>query len=151
MNDATNTTLPADPRTLNCPSWCQTDHAEEWSTAAHQEAQAAQCVAEFREHYSKVLGPLGDQGRPVPPIWCPLVHRRALGTVTVRVGDGTQADQLEVERERFDGDDQHVEVVRVDPPTGWTEDYTPAEARGLAALLLSGAEAIEAADRLGRG
>jgi len=64
--------------------------------------------------------------------------------VTVCVGDGTQADQLEVERERFDGDmPGAVDVMRVDLPTGWTEDYTPAEARGLAALLLAGAEAIE--------
>ena len=85
----------------------------------------------------------------MPPIWCPPVHRRALGTVTVRVGDGTQPDQLTAERERFDSDDRPpVEVVRIDPPTGWTEDYTAAEARGLAALLLSGAEAIAAADRL---
>jgi len=67
--------------------------------------------------------------------------------VTVRVGDGTQADQLEVERERFDLDDRApVEVVRVDPPHGWTEDYTADEARGLAALLLEGAGAIEGSD-----
>jgi len=148
MNDAT-TTLPADPRTLNCPGWCQTDHAQEWAVAVQQDAEAARALAEYPEHYSKVLGPLGDPGRPVPPIWCPPIHRCALGTVTVRVGDDPQADQLTAERERFDSDDRPpVEVVRIDPPTGWTEDYTAVEARGLAALLLSGAEAIEAADRL---
>ncbi len=142
MNDAT-TTMPADPRTLNCPSWCQTDHGQEWATAVEHDAETARLLVE--------LGPLGDQGRPVPPIWCPPVHRRPLGTVTVRVGDDAQPDQLEVERERFDSDDRPpVEVVRIDPPTGWTEDYTAAEARGLAALLLSGAGAIEgsSADRL---
>jgi len=94
-----------------------------------------------------VLGARNDQGRPVPPIWCPPIHRCALGAVTVRVGDGTQVDQIVVARERYDGDDRTpVEVVRVDPPTGWTEDYTAAEARGLAALLLAGAGAIEGGD-----
>ncbi len=150
MTDPTSTTLAADPRTLNCPSWCQTDHAQEWAAAARQEAEAAQCVAEYREHYKELLGPLGDQGRPMPESDCPPFHRRALGTVTVRVGDGTQADQLEVERERFDGDERPpVEVVRVDPPTGWTEDYTATEARGLAVLLLAGAGAIEGSDATG--
>jgi len=144
----TTTTLPADPRTLNCPSWCQTDHAQEWATAVNLEAEAARVLAdllaESPEQYAKIMGRRGNPDRPVPPIWCPPVHRRALGTVTVRVGDGTQADQLEVERERFDGDwPGAVDVLRVDPPTGWTEDYTPAEARGLAALLLDGAEGIE--------
>ncbi len=145
MNDATNTTLPADPRTLNCPSWCQTDHAQEWATAVNLEAEAARLLAEYPEDYAKVLGArLRDEGRPVPPIWCPPIHRRALGAVTVRVGDGAQTDQLEVERERFDGDmPGDVDVMRVDLPTGWTEDYTATEARGLATLLLSGAEAIE--------
>lgn len=142
----TTTILPADPRTLNCPSWCQTDHAEEWATAVRVDAQTARHLAEYREHHS-----LGDQGRPMPPIECPPYHLQNLGAVTVRVGDGTQADWIVVVRARADSDVQPVEVVRVDPPTGWTEDYTPAEARGLAALLLSGAEAIEAADRLGRG
>ncbi len=156
MSDATST-LPADQRTLNCPSWCQTDHVQEWAGAVELDAEAARLLAEYPEHYSKVLGARGDQGRPVPPIWCPPLHRRALGRVPVRVGDGTQVDQLEVERERFDGDDRApVEVVRVNPPHGWTEDYTAAEARGLAALLQSGAEAIEgsndtAAERLSRG
>jgi len=152
MNDAT-TTLPADPRTLNCPSWCQTDHAEEWTTAVDLDAEAAQMLAEYPEHYLKVLGLglRGDQGRPVPPIWCPPSHRRALGAVTVRVGDGTRTDQLEVERERYDGDlPGAVDVVRVDPPTGWTEDYTATEARGLAALLLDGAGAIEGSDSSSR-
>ncbi len=148
----TTTILSADLRTLNCPSWCQTDHVEEWATAVNLEAEAARLLAEYPEHYAKILGLRGDQGRPVPPIWCPPVHRRALGAVTVRVGDGTQADYLVVVRERFDGDWPGAgDVMRVDPPTGWTEDYTPAEARGLAALLLSGAEAIEAANRLDRG
>jgi len=146
----TTITLPADPRTLNCPSWCQTDHAQEWTTAVELDAEAAQLLAEYPEHYAKVLGARGDQGRPVPPIWCPPIHRCALGAVTVRVGDGTQVDQLEVERERFDGDmPGAVDVVRVDPPTGWTEDYTAAEARGLAALLLAGAGAIEGRDTTG--
>ncbi len=149
MADAT-TTMPADPRTLNCPSWCQTDHAQEWAGAVDLDAEAARLLAEYPEHYSKVLGTRGDQGRPVPPFWCPPIHRRALGTVTVRVGDGTQADQLEVERERFDADDRApVEVVRVDQPTGWTEDYTAAEARGLAALLQAGAGAIEGSSTTG--
>ena len=147
MPDIT-TALPADPRTLNCPSWCQTDHVEEWAIAVDLDAEAARLLAEYPERYAKVLGRRGDQGRPVPPIWCPPFHRYFLGAVTVRVADGTQADHLVVARERFDGDGQLVDVVRVDPPTGWTEDYTAAEARGLAALLLSGAEAIEAADRL---
>lgn len=156
MNDATSTTMPADPRTLNCPSWCQTDHAQEWVGAVQQTTEVAQLLAEYPER-STVLGALGDQGRPVLPIWCPPFHRLALGTVTVRVGDGTQADQLEVERERLDLDDRApVEVVRVNPPHGWTEDYTASEARGLAALLLAGAGAIEdssdtAADRRSRG
>jgi len=147
MTDPTSTTLAADPRTLNCPSWCQTDHVEEWATAVEHTAEMARLLVEMGR---------GDQGQPVPPD-CPPLHRRALGTVTVRVGDGTQADQLEVERERYDGDDRTlVEVVRVNPPTGWTEDYTAAEARGLAVLLLSGAGGIEgssdtAADRRSRG
>jgi hypothetical protein len=130
----TTSTMPADPRTLNCPSWCQTDHAQEWATAVEHAAEMARIIVELGR---------GDQGQPVLPD-CPPLHRRALGTVTVRVGDGTQVDQLEAERERYDGDDRPpVEVVRVDPPHGWTEDYTAAEARGLAALLLSGAVAIE--------
>ncbi len=144
MNDTT-TTMPTDPRTLNCPSWCQTDHALEWATAVQRDAGITGLLAGYREHYSKVLGPLGplaDPGRPVPT-WCPPSHCRDLGTVTVRVGDGTRADQIEVKRERYDLDGQPVEVVRVDPPHGWTEDYTAAEARSLAALLLSGAEAID--------
>jgi len=146
----TTSTLPADPRTLNCPSWCQTDHAQEWTTAVELEAEAARLRAEYPKHYAKVLGTRGHEGRPVPPIWCPPIHRRALGTVTVRVGDGTRADQLEVERERFDGDlPGAVDVVRVDPPTGWTEDYTVDEARGLAALLLDGAGAIVGSDTTG--
>ena len=144
----TTTTLPAGPRTWNCPSWCQTDHVEEWAIAVNLEAEAARALAEYPEHYAKLLGRRGHEGRPVPPIWCPPIHRCLLGTVMVRVGDGTQADHLIVARERFDGDGPLVDVVRFDTPTGWTEDYTPAEARGLAALLLAGAEAIEAVDRL---
>jgi len=141
MTDATSTTLPADPRTLNCPSWCQTDHAQEWAVAVEHSAETARLLVELGR---------GDQGRPMPESDCPPFHRRALGTVTVRVGDGTQADQLEVERERFDGDERPpVEVVRVDPPTGWTEDYTATEARGLAVLLLAGAGAIEGSDATG--
>ena len=148
MTDATSTTMPADLRTLNCPSWCQTDHAQEWAVAVEHAAEMARLLVELGR---------SDQGRPMPEGDCPPLHRRALGRVPVRVGDGTQVDQLEVERERFDGDDRApVEVVRVNPPHGWTEDYTAAEARGLAALLQSGAEAIEgsndtAAERLSRG
>jgi len=135
MTDPTNTTLAVDPRTLNCPSWCQTDHAQEWTTAVEHAAEMARLLVEMGR---------SDQGRPMPESDCPPFHRRALGTVTVRVGDGTQLDRLEVERERYDGDDRTpVEVVRVDTPTGWTEDYTAAEARGLAALLLAGAGGIE--------
>ncbi len=144
MNDLT--TIPTDPRTLNCPSWCQSDHIQEWATAVELDAEAARALAEYPEHYAKVLGRRGHEGRPVPPIWCPPIHRRSLGIVMVRLGDGTQADCLVVARERFDGDGPHVDVVRFDTPTGWTEDYTPAEARGLAALLLAGAEAIEGSD-----
>ncbi len=141
MTDATSTTLPADPRTLNCPSWCQTDHAQEWTTAVEHAAEMARLLVELGR---------GDQGRPMPESDCPPFHRRALGTVPVRVGDGTQVDQLEVERERYDGDDRApVEVVRVDTPTGWTEDYTATEARGLAALLLAGAGAMEGSDMTG--
>ncbi len=40
----TTITLPADPRTLNCPSWCQTDHAQEWTTAVELDAEAAQML-----------------------------------------------------------------------------------------------------------
>jgi len=144
----TTSTVPADPRTLNCPSWCQTDHAQEWAVAVEHSAEMARLLVELGR---------GDQGRPMPESDCPPLHRRALGSVTVRVGDGTQVDRLEVERERYDGDDRApVEVVRVDPPHGWTEDYTATEARGLAALLLDGAGAIEgssgtAAERLDRG
>lgn len=61
---------------------------------------------------------------------CPQDHCRDLRKVTVRVGDGTHADQIEVERERFDGAGQPVEVVRANPPVCWTEDYTAAEVRG---------------------
>jgi len=137
----TTTTLPADPRTLNCPSWCQTDHAQEWAVAVEHSAETARLMVELGR---------SDQGRPMPESDCPPFHRRALGTVTVRVGDGTQTDQLEVERERYDGDDRApVEVVRVDTPHGWTEDYTAAEARGLAALLLDGAGAIVGSDTTG--
>ncbi len=136
----TTSTLPADPRTLNCPSWCQTDHGQEWTAAVEHTAELARLLVELGR---------SDQGRPVAAN-CPPFHRRALGTVTVRVGDGTQTDQLEVERERYDGDDRApVEVVRVDTPHGWTEDYTADEARGLAALLLSGAGAIEASNTTG--
>jgi len=138
MTDPTNTTLAVDPRTLNCPSWCQTDHAQEWTTAVEHSAETARLLVELGRD---------DTGRSTPSIDCPPLHHRALGTVTVRVGDGTQVDQLEVERERYDGDDRApVEVVRVDPPHGWTEDYTAAEARGLAALLLAGAGAIQGSD-----
>ena len=141
MTDPTSTTLAADPRTLNCPSWCQTDHGQEWAVAVEHSAEMARLLVELGR---------GDQGRPMPESDCPPFHRRALGTVTVRVGDGTQADQLEVERERFDGDDRPpVEVVRVDPPTGWTEDYTADEARGLAAVLQAGAGAIEGSNTTG--
>ena len=137
MPDATST-MPVDSRTLNCPSWCQTDHGQEWTTAVEHTAEMARLLVELGR---------GDQGRPMPESDCPPFHRRALGTVKVRVGDGTQIDQLEVERERYDGDDRApVEVVRVDTPTGWTEDYTAAEARGLAVLLLSGAGGIEGSD-----
>ncbi len=140
MPDAT-TTLSADPRTLNCPSWCQTDHGQEWATAVEHSAEMARLLVELGR---------GDQGRPMPESDCPPFHRRALGSVTARVGDGTQTDQLEVERERYDGDDRApVEVVRVDPPHGWTEDYTATEARGLAVLLLAGAGAIEGSDATG--
>ncbi len=40
MTDPTSTTLAADPRTLNCPSWCQTDHAQERAGAVEQDAVA---------------------------------------------------------------------------------------------------------------
>jgi len=52
----TTTTLPADPRTLNCPSWCQTDHGQEWAGAVELDAEAARLLAEYPEHYAKVLG-----------------------------------------------------------------------------------------------
>jgi len=68
---------PPNSRTLNCPSWCQTDHGQEWTTAVDLDAEAARLLAEYPEHYSKVLGPRGDQDRPVPPIWCPPIHRCA--------------------------------------------------------------------------
>ena len=82
----TTSTMPADPRTLNCPSWCQTDHAQEWAVAVEHSAETARLMVELGR---------SDQGRPMPESDCPPFHRRALGTVTVRVGDGTQTDQLD--------------------------------------------------------
>ncbi len=68
-----------------------------------------------------------------------LLHQVEVGRMPVRVGRDEQPAPLRVTVEQLEDVDGTAEstgpLVRIDEPSGWTEDYSPGEVLRLAGLL----------------
>ncbi|MDP9466769.1 MAG: hypothetical protein M3P31_05970 [Actinomycetota bacterium] len=123
-----------DDRPTTCPPWCTVDHAAE--------------LQRRREMAAEVDRQLG-----VPPgggllVETYLLHRVEVGRMPVRTGRDERPAPLRVTVEQFEDVDGTADstglLVRIEEPSGWTEDYTSSEARELAALLVRAAQVVQA-------
>ncbi len=77
-----------------------------------------------------------------------LLHQVEVGRMLVRAGRAEPLGMLRVTVEQIEDVDGSAEstglLVRIEEPPEWTEDYTPNEARELAALLVRAAQVARA-------
>ncbi len=117
-----------------CPPWCTTDH--------EAELQGRREMAADTDRY---LGVPPGQGLRVETY---LLHQVEVGWMSVRVGRNEPLGMLRVTVEQLQDVDGSAEstglLVRIEEPPGWTEDYSPGEARELAALLVRAGQVVQA-------
>ncbi len=128
-----------------CPPWCTVDH--------EAELQRRREMAEEVDRYLGVppLRSVGStevesgQGFVVETY---LLHRVEVGRMSVRAGRGERSAPLRVTVEQLEDVDGSAEstglLVRIEEPPEWAEDYTPSEARELAALLVRAGQVAQA-------
>ncbi len=77
-----------------------------------------------------------------------LLHQVEVGWMSVRVGRDEPLGMLRVTVEQIEDVDGTAWstglLVRIEEPPGWTEDYSPGEARELAALLIRAGHVVRA-------
>ncbi len=115
-----------------CPPWCTADHAAD--------------MERRREVAEAVVRRLAAEGlHRSPMVETYLLHQVEVGRVMVRA---ELPAALRVTVEQIEDVDGTVEstglLVRIEEPPDWTEDYTPGEARELAALLVRAAQVAQA-------
>ncbi len=118
-----------------CPPWCRADHAADM--------QGRQEVAEA------VVRQLAAEGLyRSPMVETYLLHQVEVGWMSVRVGQDEPLGMLRVTVEQIEDVDGSAWstglLVRIEEPPNWTEEYSPGEARELAALLVRAGQVTQA-------
>ncbi len=94
-----------------------------------------------------VGSPMGEPGQGFV-VDTYLLHQVEVGRMSVRTGRAERPATLRVTVEQIEDVDGSAEstgpLVRIEEPPEWTEDYTPSEARELAALLVRAAQVARA-------
>ncbi len=118
-------TATDDRPTTTCPAWCRADHAADMQRRREMAAEV-----------DRQLGVPPGEGLLVETY---LLHQVEVGRMPLRTGRDERPAPLRVTVEQFEDVDGSAEstglLLRIEEPSGWTEDYTLDEAENLAALL----------------
>ncbi len=136
--------------TITCPSWCRTDHEAERAEEARRDAETTRYMrapenqAEMRYAFGQDFVPPAElaERTNVPLLEEPL-HRQEIGRVYVQAaGEDRGPVPVVVVVEQL-GDEAGVGVLPPERPYA-DDSYTAEQARALAALLVVGAQVLEA-------